>query len=109
MKRLRTLLSLALLALTSNFGQAASAKEQRAHGAVIFEDSGCRHCHTVGATGGTKGPNLSGVGRRLNTDQIKKQIIDGGKQMPSFGEALQPSEIDDLVVYLRSLRDKKSK
>jgi mono/diheme cytochrome c family protein len=109
MKLLRIALSLALLASTPDLIQAESKKDQQAHGAAVFEETGCKQCHTVGNTGGKKGPNLSGVGRRLNPDQIRKQVMTGGKQMPPFGDVLQPPELDDLIVYLRSLRDKKSK
>jgi mono/diheme cytochrome c family protein len=108
MKLLRIALSLALLAWAPTFGQAESKKEQQAHGAAVFDDAGCRQCHGIGGTGGKKGPDLSGIGRRLQPDQIRKQIVEGGKQMPPFGEALQSSEVDDLIVYLRSLRDKKA-
>lgn len=74
-------------------------------GAQTFTESGCPQCHTIQHTGGTKGPNLSAVGSRLKEDQIRTQITKGGKQMPAFGKVLEPSEIDDLVAYLSSLKD----
>lgn len=57
--------------------------------------------------GGTKGPDLSGVGRLLSKNQIRTQILHGVHQMPPFGEVLRKSEVDDLVAYLHSCRDKK--
>ena len=78
----------------------------RARGAQSFASNGCPQCHTIRHNGGVKGPDLSGVGRRLNDDQIRVQIQNGGKQMPPFGNVLQVSETDDLVAYLHSLRDK---
>jgi mono/diheme cytochrome c family protein len=88
---------------------AESAKERRAHGATVFAEAGCQHCHTIQNVGGKKGPDLSGVGRRLDEAQLRKQILDGGKQMPSFGDILKESETDDLVSYLQSCRKKKDK
>jgi mono/diheme cytochrome c family protein len=107
MKQLQIWPMLLLLTVPPTTVKAASTKEQRTHGVEVFKDSGCGHCHTIGAVGGTKGPNLSAVGRRLEADQMRKQITDGGKQMPAFGDVLQAEELDDLIVYLRSLRGKK--
>jgi mono/diheme cytochrome c family protein len=88
---------------------AAPPGDQRTRGATVFSDSGCHQCHTIRHNGGTKGPDLSGVGRRLTEDQLRTQILQGGHQMPPFGDVLQKSELDDLVSYLHSCRDKKPK
>jgi mono/diheme cytochrome c family protein len=85
---------------------ASVSADPRVRGAQAFAGSGCSQCHTIRRNGGTKGPNLSGVGRRLSDEQIRTQIQNGGKQMPPFGDVLQVSETDDLVAYLHSLRDK---
>ena len=83
--------------------------DPRVRGAKVFTESGCPRCHAIRQQGGTKGPDLSSVGRRLTETQIRTQIKDGGKQMPAFAEILEKSETDDLVAYLRSCRDKKAK
>jgi mono/diheme cytochrome c family protein len=78
----------------------ASAADQLS-GAVLFHEKGCEFCH--GANGGGisgKGPSLLTVGKRLKKEAIAKQIHDGGKTMPPFGEALQPDEITALVDML---------
>jgi mono/diheme cytochrome c family protein len=101
-----------LLLLTAAFGVnvlAQSASDKRAHGSVLFAQSGCQHCHTIQSVGGSKGPDLSGVGRRLDETQIRKQLLEGGKQMPPFADILEKSEVDDLVAYLRSCRQKEKK
>ncbi len=85
----------------------ASSKAQRVHGAEIFATSGCMHCHSIRGTGGHKGPDLSGVGRRMNASGMQSQITNGSKQMPPFGDHLQSVEIKDLIAYLHSCRDKK--
>jgi mono/diheme cytochrome c family protein len=111
---LRPVLLLSLAATASLFAQAApptsaASTDPRIRGAQVFTESGCPQCHTIRQHGGAKGPDLSGVGRRLNETQIRTQIHDGGKQMPSFADILEKSETDDLVAYLRSCRDKKAK
>ena len=40
--------------------------------------------------------------KRLNAYQMQKQITDGGKSMPAFGDALSEAEIHQLVEFLRS-------
>jgi mono/diheme cytochrome c family protein len=88
---------------------AAISTDPRVRGAHAFADNGCHQCHTIRHNGGKKGPDLSGVGRRLNEAQIRTQILNGGKQMPPFADVLQLTEADDLVAYLHSLRDKEKK
>ena len=88
---------------------AVVSNDPRIRGAHAFAENGCPQCHTIHHSGGTKGPDLSGVGRRLSEEQIRTQILSGGKQMPSFGDVLQLTEADDLVAYLHSLRDKEKK
>jgi mono/diheme cytochrome c family protein len=87
----------------------ASSRSQREHGAAVFASSGCQHCHSIHKVGGHKGPDLSGVGRKLSKDRIRAQILHGGNAMPPFAEDLQPAEVNDLVAYLRSCREKPAK
>jgi ubiquinol-cytochrome c reductase cytochrome b subunit len=87
----------------------ASARSQRARGASVFATNGCSHCHTIRNAGGHKGPDLSDVGRRLNKDQMRRQITEGSRLMPTFGDTLQETELADLISYLRSCRDKQKK
>jgi mono/diheme cytochrome c family protein len=76
-------------------------------GAELFQTSGCTHCHMMNGEGGTKGPNLSGVGRRMKPDAIKLQIQQGKGAMPPFQDALSDDEITALVHYLEKARSKK--
>jgi mono/diheme cytochrome c family protein len=109
MNPLRSALFPLLVFALSLPAHAGSSSEQRARGAKVFADNGCGHCHAIRQKGGDKGPDLSGVGRRLKEDQMRTQILQGGKTMPPFSEVLQKSETEDLVAYLRSLRDKQKK
>jgi len=87
----------------------ASSKEQRARGAALFASSGCQHCHTIGNTGGHRGPNLSSVGRTAKKSAIHGQIVHGSQIMPEYGDVLERQEIADLIAYLRSCRAKPKK
>jgi mono/diheme cytochrome c family protein len=71
-----------------------------ASGAALFHEKGCEHCHGANFAGTDKAPSLLTVGKRLNKEAIAKQIRGGGKQMPAFGEALQPDEIAALADML---------
>jgi mono/diheme cytochrome c family protein len=83
-----------------------SSRAQRTRGAALFASTGCDHCHTVRGAGGQRGPDLSAVGRRKSKAAIREQILRGSKIMPSFGDVLTSPEVNDLVAYLRSCRDK---
>jgi mono/diheme cytochrome c family protein len=98
-----------VFALASASCLSAFAESAKQRGAAAFANNGCQHCHTIHGQGGEKGPDLSGIGRALNNTQIRTQITQGGRQMPSFGDILKASEVDDLVAYLHSCRDKKPK
>jgi ubiquinol-cytochrome c reductase cytochrome b subunit len=76
-------------------------------GRVAFRESGCLQCHTIRGVGGHKGPDLSGVGRRLKKDAIQRQILHGGAEMPAFGDALPSEQIAALAKYLSHCRAKK--
>jgi mono/diheme cytochrome c family protein len=100
------LLALAVVLVSTPAGF-ASSRSQQEHGASVFAESGCLHCHSIRHTGGSRGPDLSGVGSRLKEAQMRRQIVYGSKQMPPYGDALQEQEFADLIAYLRSCRDKK--
>jgi len=78
-------------------------------GALLFHNSGCEHCHGVNGVGTEKGPSLASVGRRLKPESITRQIEVGGGGMPAFGDALQPDEIQRLVDFLASKKDRSHK
>ena len=85
---------------TAHASAPPSAADQPS-GAVLFHEKGCEHCHGVNGVGiPGKAPSLLTVGKRLKKDAIEKQIHDGGKNMPAFGDALQPDEITALVDML---------
>lgn len=73
-------------------------------GALLFQSKQCRNCHVVGEGGGHRGPDLSNVGSRMNAEELVRQVIQGGGNMPAYGNNLTPQEVTALVAYLVSLR-----
>jgi len=73
-------------------------------GAVVFQEKQCRNCHAIGGTGGLRGPALDAVATRLTEDQIIRQVIQGGGNMPAYGKNLSPPEVTALVRFLETLK-----
>jgi ubiquinol-cytochrome c reductase cytochrome b subunit len=64
----------------------------------------CRNCHQLDHAGGLRGPALDDVATRLTEDQIIRQVLQGGGNMPAYGNALSPSETLALTRFLETLR-----
>jgi len=73
-------------------------------GALVFQGKQCRNCHSIGGSGGKRGPALDTVGTTLTYDQLVRQVIQGGGNMPAFGKNLTPAETTALVSFLQTLR-----
>ena len=73
-------------------------------GAVVFQAKQCRNCHSVGGSGGERGPALDTVATRLTEDQLIRQVIQGGGNMPAYGKNLSPPEVTALVRFLETLK-----
>jgi ubiquinol-cytochrome c reductase cytochrome b subunit len=72
-------------------------------GAVIFKEKQCHNCHALGGLGGQRGPALDTVATHLTEDQIIRQVVQGGGNMPAYGAALSPPEVTALVAFLDTL------
>lgn len=102
-------------------GQTELTAEER--GKAIFWDRsvGCFACHAIAGVGGRRAPDLSGIATRAETrkqgvagkDYVRDHIRLGSQYggapgyapiMPPFERRLPPSQIDDLVRYLLSIR-----
>ena len=75
-------------------------------GAIVLQNKQCRNCHSIGGRGGMRGPALDGIASRMTEDQIIRQVLQGGGNMPAYGNALSPSETTALVHFLMTLRSK---
>jgi ubiquinol-cytochrome c reductase cytochrome b subunit len=73
-------------------------------GALVVQSRQCRNCHALGGEGGMRGPALDGVATRLTHDQLIRQVIQGGGNMPAYGKNLSPAEIAALVGFMETLR-----
>jgi ubiquinol-cytochrome c reductase cytochrome b subunit len=75
-------------------------------GALVFQVKQCRNCHSLGERGGQRGPALDDVAVRLTEDQLIRQVIQGGGNMPAYGKNLSPAETTALVAFLETLHPK---
>jgi len=75
-------------------------------GALVLQSKQCRNCHSLGGEGGLRGPALDGVATRLTADQLIRQVIQGGGNMPAYGKNLSPQEVTALVAFMQTLGGK---
>jgi ubiquinol-cytochrome c reductase cytochrome b subunit len=85
----------------SKFLSHRSALEMQ--GAAVFQAKQCHNCHALDGLGGQRGPALDSVAVRLTQDQLIRQVIQGGGNMPSYGKNLSPAETTALVSFLGTL------
>src|SRR5712691_2404969 len=76
------------------------------HGALVLQLKQCRNCHALDGAGGERGPALDGVAVRLTQDQLIRQVVQGGGNMPAYGKNLSPAETTALVAFLETLHPK---
>jgi len=86
----------------------ASAKAPRivpqgsSPGEQIYRQSGCSRCHTIGAEGGTLGPDLSRIGARRDRDYLRRALLDPEADIPeSFGQYRWVTVIPDNFLQVR--------
>tara|TARA_B110000196_G_C20841931_1_gene518685 strand:- start:70 stop:585 length:516 start_codon:yes stop_codon:yes gene_type:complete len=92
-------------------GATGGTAEERGE-AVFTGSSGCSGCHSTG-TETLVGPGLAGLSSRNSDAEIHQSITDPGavvvKDFPDsvmpqiFGSTLSSDELNDLIVYLKSL------
>lgn len=85
-----------------NYVKGRTALERQ--GALVVQAKQCRNCHSLGDEGGRRGPALDGVATRLTRDQLIRQVLQGGGNMPAYGKTLSPAEVTALVAFMESLR-----
>jgi ubiquinol-cytochrome c reductase cytochrome b subunit len=76
------------------------------HGALVFQAKQCRNCHALDNSGGQRGPALDAVALQLTRDQLIRQVLQGGGNMPAYGKNLSPAETTALVAFLETLHPK---
>lgn len=77
-------------------------------GAAVFQTKGCMNCHSLHGSGGTFGPALDTIGRKLTVEQIKHYIHDPksmnptAKMPPQAG--LSEREREEVAKFLGNLK-----
>ena len=86
----------------------------------IVVELGCAACHTIESVGaaGVLGPDLSAIGGRLSANEIREAILEPdliisdqcpegpcaeGVMPKNFGERLNASQLEELVIFLSEL------
>lgn len=72
-------------------------------GAQLFHARGCQYCHAVRGRGGSYGPDLTNVARRLPVSEIVTRTLNGVGDMPPYRDILLQEEMNAIVAFLRSL------
>ncbi len=77
-------------------------------GAAVFQSRGCMNCHALHGTGGTFGPALDAIGRKLSLEQIEHYIKNpkavNPKAMMPPQTALSEKEIEEVAGFLANLK-----
>jgi ubiquinol-cytochrome c reductase cytochrome b subunit len=73
-------------------------------GALVLQNKQCRNCHSLNGVGGQRGPALDAIASRMTEDRMIRQVLQGGGNMPAYGNALNPAETKALVSFLITLR-----
>jgi len=87
--------------IRSQFLKGRTALERR--GALVFQAKQCHNCHSLNDDGGKRGPALDSVALQFTEDQLIRQVIQGGGNMPAYGKNLSPAETTALVAFLKTL------
>ncbi len=87
--------------IPAQFLQNRTALERQ--GAIVFQYKQCHNCHSLGDEGGKRGPALDRVAIVQTEDQLTRQVIQGGGNMPAYGKNLSPAETTALVAFLKTL------
>ncbi|WP_291315236.1 cytochrome c [Desulfuromonas sp.] len=74
----------------------------------LINAQGCRGCHSIGGQGGSLGPALDGVGARLDSHQVMRQLTDPKalnekSLMPSY-KHLPQENLTVIADYLAGLK-----
>lgn len=81
-------------------------------GAALFIEKGCAHCHYTDKKDTKIGPGFEGLferdklpvsGRPVSEENVRRQLEEPYKAMPSFAGRLTLDERDRLINYLKTL------
>jgi len=77
-------------------------------GAAVFQTRGCMNCHALHGTGGTFGPAMDTIGRKLTREQVEHYIrnpktVNPKALMPAQKE-LTEKELEEVAGFLANLK-----
>ena len=77
-------------------------------GAAVFQTRGCMNCHSLHGAGGTVGPALDTIGKKLSLEQIEHYIKDpkatNPKAMMPAQTTLSEKEFGEVARFLANLK-----
>lgn len=77
-------------------------------GAAVFQTKGCMNCHGLHGAGGTFGPALDAIGRKLTQEQIEHYVRDpksvNPKAMMPRQTELSDHELEEVARFLANLK-----
>jgi putative heme-binding domain-containing protein len=81
---------------------------------AIIRGAGCLGCHKVGSEGGPVGPDLTRIGARLSSAQLREAVLEpdakiakgyekfAGVMPKNFGTQLTAAQFESLIRFLAS-------
>jgi putative heme-binding domain-containing protein len=66
----------------SRQGAADPVTGDAAAGAIVYRNTGCAQCHTIGGQGGFFGPDLTEVGAKRAARHLRESIVNPGADIP---------------------------
>jgi nitric oxide reductase subunit C len=77
-------------------------------GAAVFQSKGCMNCHSLQGTGGTFGPAMDTVGKKLSQEQIARYVRNpkgvNPKSMMPAQTGLSDRELEEVAKFLSNLK-----
>ena len=96
------LLSLGALPAAAQKGGANLTEQQRLGRQILAQS--CAVCHLPSGPGAkTYGPALNKSTLPEDDDAIRQTILEGNTRMPGFQYFLQPTQVDAIIAYLRTV------
>lgn len=71
-------------------------------GLEVYKDN-CLACHGNQGAGGHNGPNLQKSPVAKDFNAVKKQVTNGGGNMPAFGDNLTKKQINNVAAYISQI------
>ena len=77
-------------------------------GAAVFQSRGCMNCHSLHGTGGTFGPALDTIGRKLSKEQVEHYVRNpkaaNPKALMPAQKDLSDKELEEVAGFLANLK-----